>query len=60
MVVKATVERGSIVRGMAYSKSAGLWEGDPFEVLVGEFRPQPKYEGRPDGPISAFGTPIYR
>ena len=35
-IVRATVERGSIVRGVAYSKEAGLLEGDPFEVRVGE------------------------
>ena len=59
-VVRATVERGQIVRGVAYSKEAGLWEGDPFEVRVGEFRPQAQYEGRADGPLNVFGQPIYK
>ena len=60
MVVKASAPRGSIVRPMAYSKAAGLWQGDPFEVQVGQFRPQATYEGRPDGPLNAFGQPIYK
>ena len=60
MIVRVAVERGQIVRGVAYSKEAGLWEGDPFEVRVGEYRPQGMYEGRPDGPIGVFGEPLYR
>ena len=59
-IVRATVERGSIVRGVAYSKEAGLLEGDPFEVRVGEYRPQAQYEGRADGPLNVFGQPIYK
>jgi hypothetical protein len=60
MRVRATAPRGEIVRPMAYSKKAGLWEGDPFEVKVGEYRPEAIYEGRPDGPLNLLGQPIYK
>ena len=60
MIVRVAAPRGAIVRPMAYSKAAGLWEGDTFEVKVGDFRPQAMYEGRPDGPLNAFGQPIYK
>ena len=61
MIVKADAERGSFVRPMAYSEKAGLWEGDPFLVEVGEFMPRGSiYEERPEGPISVFGSPLYR
>ena len=60
MVVKSTVERGSVVRPMAYSAKQGLWEGDPFIVEFGEFRPAATYEGRPDGPLNVFGQGIYK
>ena len=60
MIVRATAERGSIVRPMAYSKSKGLWQGDPFIVQVGSFRPEAIYEGRPDGPLNVFGQPIFK
>ena len=61
MVVKATAERGLVVRPMAYSSGSGLWEGDPFLVQVGQFRPEAQYpEGRPDGPLNLFGQPIYK
>ena len=42
------------------ARRAGLLEGDPFEVRVGEYRPQAQYEGRADGPLNVFGQPIYK
>ena len=60
MVVKASVERGRFVRPMAYSKEAGLFQGDAFAVEVGQYRPDFTYSGRPDGPIGIMGEGVYK
>ena len=57
--LKVNAARGSFVRPLAYSKSSGLYEGDIFEVLVGEFIPDVVYEGRPNGPIGISGKALY-
>ena len=59
MVLKASIERGKVIRPMAYSRQAGLWEGDAFEVQVGSYRPPIAYPGRPNGPIGIMGKGIY-
>ena len=60
MRVRATVERGSFFRALAYSKEQGLYESDVFEVKVGDYRPPTKYEGRPNGPIGIMGEGVYK
>lgn len=46
-VLKVTFDQGLIVRPMAYSAAGGLYEGDPFEVSVGDYVPSSKYPGYP-------------
>ena len=57
--LKTSASRGGFVRPYAYSKSDGLYEGDAIEVLVGEYRPEAKYDGRPDGPLTIGGKGLY-
>ena len=59
MMIKAAVARGRAVTPMAYSESVGLYEGDPFLVNVGAYRPDVLYPGRPDGPIGVGGKGLY-
>ena len=59
MMIKAPLARGMVIKPMAYSKEAGLWEGDAFLVNVGEWRPDVLYPGRPDGPIGLGGEAAY-
>ena len=40
----------------AYSKSAGLYEGDTIRVVVADYRPEKTYDGRPNGPIGINGN----
>lgn len=55
--IKATLQRGQVVRPLAWGKECGVWEGDAFEVAVGEYKPTPKYAGYPKmvGGKSLFG-----
>jgi hypothetical protein len=46
-VLKAILTRGAIVQPMAYGSSCGLWEGDSFELAVGDWKPRSKYPGYP-------------
>ena len=58
--IKVAAERGGFVRPLAYSKANGLYEGDPFEVRVADYRPEAVYEGRPNGPITITGKGLYQ
>lgn len=62
MTIKAQIARGAFVIPLAYSKEVGLYEGDPFEVTVADYVPAPnvQYPGRPEGPITIGGDPLYK
>ena len=55
-VLKATFDRGQVIRPMAYGSKCGLFEGDAFEVSVGDWKPTSKYPGYPKG---VGGKPLF-
>ena len=57
--IKVSAARGGVIRPMAYSKSAGLYEGDTIRVVVADYRPEKTYDGRPNGPIGINGKALY-
>lgn len=62
MTIKAQIPRGAFIKPLAYSSKVGLYEGDTFEVNVANFVPAPnvQYPGRPEGPITIGGDPLYK
>jgi len=48
-VLKQSFNRGALLQPMAWGSKCGLYEGDPFELLVGDYKPVSKYPGFPKG-----------